>query len=157
MVRRWAARCSSSSLIQAQRGRALAGGIGQLGHAVFQQGAALAQAEDFVAQHPVGGGQVPEALVQRAQVAAQGFDAGLQCVDLLLGLVLLAGGPGLPLLPAVPGGRGQGHEQQQDHDRQPQATARTVDRLVLGGELVQGQLRSAGRRDATAGMLTEPG
>ena len=101
-------------LVQIQRLVVLAGIGVEPGHAVFQQRVALAQAEHFIAQHPVGGGRILQQPPLRAQVGTQGVQAFAQCIDLLRLVLDLRPGlllARLPGLPAQPGGHAQRQHQ----------------------------------------------
>ena len=94
-------------------------GIGQPAHAVLEQRRALADAEQFVAQHAVGRVGLLQALRLRALVAAQRIDACVQRLPLLRHricacvVVLLAR---LPPQPAAPAQHRQGNEDDQHDD-----------------------------------------
>ena len=71
--------------VQTQRLRAVAVGVGEFGDVAFQQRGALAHAQQFVAQHAVGGVGLLQALTVAAHVAAQAVEARFQSLQPLCG------------------------------------------------------------------------
>ena len=105
-------------LVQAQRLRAVAVGVGQLGDVAFEQRRALAHAQQFVAQHAVGGVGLLQALAVAAHVAAQAVEARFECLHPLCGFDLGDALAFRALVVAVPepaAGRGERQQHGQPH------------------------------------------
>lgn len=104
--------------IQAQRLCAMTVGVGQLLHGVFEQCAALTQAQHLVAQDAVGGRRVLQTLVGQALIAAQRFQHLLGAVPALLlrlrGLQLRC----LIVLPRAPAQQQRHTDGRHGHDKQ---------------------------------------
>ena len=130
-------------LIQPQRLRAMAVGIGQFRHAVFQQGGALADAQQLVAQHAIGGFGLLQALRLRALALAECFDTRVQRAALLFGQRQQADLACLPLRPRIPAARAQREQHQQDE--QQAAGARTAGGRG-GGRVAHAAMLNAGVR-----------
>ena len=110
--------------VQPQRLCALAVGVGEFGDVVFQQRRALVHSQQFVAQHPVGGVGLLQALTVAAHVAAQAVEARFQRFQPLRRFDV--GGPFAfrPLLTDVPDTAAARRECEQQPQPSPAAAAR---------------------------------